>query len=68
MLRIEIEDVIYLKEFKISFTVFDEKHKNIFSLDKVPLSKGIGAINGFATKKIGVEKKKPRDMFGDFGL
>ena len=48
--------------------MFDEKHKRIFSLDKVPLSKGIGAINGFATKKIGVEKKKPRDMFGDFGL
>jgi len=59
---------MYLEEFKISFTVFDGKHKRIFSLDKVPLGKGIGAINGFATKKIGVEKKKPRNMFGDFGL
>lgn len=52
-----------MKEFKISFEIFDENYKKVFSFDKISLNKGVVAINGFATKKIGIKKKKSHNIF-----
>lgn len=51
--------------YKMSFQIFDDKHKKVFSGDMFTLKDGLNSVSFFKNKKLNETSEKPKlnDMF-----